>query len=47
MVCMKTGRTIEFSSDEVGAICRKICDEHGWRLVGHRFQIYAIDPELV
>jgi Fur family ferric uptake transcriptional regulator len=45
MVCMKSGRTIEFTSDEVRKISRAVCDEHGWELVGHRFQIYAISPD--
>jgi Fur family ferric uptake transcriptional regulator len=45
MVCMKTGRHIEFSDDELAALRNRICKEHGWDPVGHRFQIYAISPE--
>ena len=45
MVCMKTGKHIEFSDNELTAIRDRICNEHGWEPVGHRFQIYAISPE--
>jgi Fur family ferric uptake transcriptional regulator len=45
MVCMKTGRHIEFLNDELVALRNRICAEHGWDPVAHRFQIYAISPE--
>lgn len=45
MVCMKTGRIVEFRADELKDIRDRICREHGWDLVGHRFQIFAISPE--
>jgi Fur family ferric uptake transcriptional regulator len=45
MVCMKTGRLIEFASPELIALRERICRELGWAPVGHRFQIYAISPE--
>jgi Fur family ferric uptake transcriptional regulator len=45
MVCMKTGRHIEFSNDELVALRDRICRTHGWDPIGHRFQIYAISPE--
>jgi len=45
MVCMKTGKHIEFSDNELAVIRDRICSEHGWEPVGHRFQIYAISPE--
>jgi Fur family ferric uptake transcriptional regulator len=45
MVCMKTGRHMEFASDELVALRDRICRERGWEPVGHRFQIYAISPE--
>ena len=44
MVCMKTGRRVEFSSKELTALRDRICRELGWRPVGHRFQIFAIAP---
>ncbi len=45
MVCMKTGRSVQFSSRELTALRDKICRELGWEPVGHRFQIYALSPE--
>ena len=45
IVCMKTGKYIEFSDDELVALRNRICQAHGWDPVGHRFQIYAVSPE--
>ena len=45
MVCMKTGKHIEFTDPELIALRDRICREHGWESMGHRFQIYAISPE--
>jgi len=45
MVCLKSGRLIEFQSEELIALRNRICKELGWTPVGHRFQIYAVSPE--
>ncbi len=45
MVCMKTGRIVEFADDALSRVRDRICRDHGWEPVGHRFQIYAISPE--
>ncbi len=45
IVCMKSGRHLEFSNEELVELRNRICREHGWDPVGHRFQIYAISPE--
>ena len=45
MVCMKTGRSIEFANRKLIELRDEICREHGWDPVAHRFQIYAISPE--
>jgi Fur family ferric uptake transcriptional regulator len=45
MVCMKTGRTVEFGDERLVELRNSICAKHGWKAVGHRFQIYAISPE--
>lgn len=44
MVCMKSGRRVEFSSKELVALRDRICRELAWQPVGHRFQIFAIAP---
>ena len=45
MVCMRTGRTIEFQSPELIELRDRICHELGWDPVGHRFQVFAMSPE--
>ena len=35
----------DVSDDELAAIRNRICKDHGWEPIGHRFQIYAISPE--
>lgn len=44
MVCMRSGKRLEFTSPELVALRDRICREHGWAPVGHRFQIYAVSP---
>jgi Fur family ferric uptake transcriptional regulator len=46
LVCMRTGKRIEFSSDEFIDLRDTICKEHGWNPVGHRVVIYALSPEV-
>lgn len=45
MVCMKTGRLVEFQSGELTQLRDRICKQLGWTPIGHRFQIYAVSPE--
>ena len=45
MVCLRTGRTIDFQSPELVEVRDRICAELGWKSVGHRFQIFAMSPE--
>jgi Fur family ferric uptake transcriptional regulator len=45
MVCMKTGKTIEFTEPELAELRRRICEKYGWDPIGHRFQIYGLSPE--
>lgn len=44
MLCMRSGKLIEFSSSKLTELRDQICRELGWEPVGHRFQIYAISP---
>jgi Fur family ferric uptake transcriptional regulator len=45
LVCMKTGRHVGFSDDDLVELRNRICRQHGWVPVGHRFQIYGLSPE--
>jgi len=44
MVCMRTGRRLEFSNAELVALRDRICRDLGWQPIGHRFQIFAVSP---
>ncbi len=45
MVCVRSGKYIEFVAPELTALRERLATEHGWSAVGHRFQIYAVSPE--
>jgi Fur family ferric uptake transcriptional regulator len=42
MIDLKTGNVIEFRSSEIEALQERIAREHGFRLVGHRLELYGI-----
>lgn len=39
--CVNTGQIIEFSAPELIELRDRICAKHGWKAIGHRFQIFA------
>lgn len=41
MVCLDTGRVIEFHNDEIEALQKKIADEHGFTLEDHSLVLYV------
>lgn len=45
LICITSGRVIEFSSDKLKALRDEICAEHGWDPVSHQFQIFAVSPD--
>jgi Fur family ferric uptake transcriptional regulator len=45
MVCVRTGRHVEFSDPELIELRNRICARHGWQAVGHRFEIYGTSPQ--
>lgn len=45
IVCVRSGKYIEFVNEELATLRDRICAEYGWDPVAHRFQIYAISPE--
>lgn len=42
MIDVKSGTVIEFHSPEIEALQERIAREHGFRLVGHRLELYGI-----
>ncbi len=45
LVCVETNQIIEFSAAELTDLRNRLCKEHGFDPVSHRFVIYGISPE--
>src|SRR5690349_4596497 len=45
LICVATGKVIEFNSDKVRRLCEEICAEHGFESISHQLQLYAVSPE--
>jgi len=47
LIDMKTGKVVEFQSDEIERLQEQIAEQHGMRLVGHRLELYCVplDPD--
>ncbi|HEX5243284.1 MAG TPA: transcriptional repressor [Tepidisphaeraceae bacterium] len=45
LICVATGRVIEFSSDKVRKLREEICREHGFSPLSHQFHIFGLSPE--
>lgn len=45
LICVTTGRVIEFSSDRLRQVRDEICREHGFDPVSHQFHIFGISSE--
>jgi Fur family ferric uptake transcriptional regulator len=41
MVCVETGKVVEFISEEIEAAQRKIADEHGYEIEDHSLVLYV------
>jgi Fur family transcriptional regulator, ferric uptake regulator len=42
MVCLKTGKVIEFQNEEIEQLQRKIAEEHGYDLQEHSLVLYVM-----
>ncbi len=42
LIDMKSGRVIEFHSSEIEEIQQRIAAKYGYRLVGHRLELYGV-----
>ncbi len=42
LIDVKTGRVIEFQNDEIEALQRRIAEQYGYRLVGHRLELFGV-----
>jgi Fur family transcriptional regulator, ferric uptake regulator len=45
LICRKTGKLIEFQSPELEEILRRVAAEHGFRIEGHRLEVYGLSAE--
>ena len=42
LIDVQSGKVIEFNSPEIEALQRKIAETYGFRLVGHRLELYGV-----
>lgn len=42
LIDVKDGKVIEFRSDEIEALQDQIARRHGYRLIGHRLELYGV-----
>lgn len=45
LIDVQSGKVIEFQNDEIEALQRKIAEEHGYRLVDHRLELYVVPAD--
>ncbi len=45
MVCVQTGKVIEFFDEVIERRQREIAQEHGWEITDHSLIIYGVSPE--
>ena len=45
LICVSTGKVIEFNSKKLQALRDEICKEHGFDPISHRFHIFGMSPE--
>src|SRR5215212_11074312 len=45
LICVTTGKVIEFNSDKLKKLRDEICKEHGFEPLSHRFQVFGVSPE--
>ncbi len=41
MVCVETGKVIEFHNEQIEELQEKIAEEHGYEITGHNFVLYV------
>ena len=42
LIDVQSGRVIEFRSAEIEALQRKIAEQHGYKLIGHRLELFGV-----
>lgn len=42
LIDIQSGRVIEFRSQEIEALQQRVAEQHGYRLVGHRLELFGV-----
>ena len=45
LICVETGRVIEFRSEKLRKLRDEICAEHGFDSLSHQFHIFGLSPQ--
>jgi Fur family ferric uptake transcriptional regulator len=45
LICVTTGKVIEFSSEKLRRLRDEICKEHGFSPLSHQFHVFGLSPE--
>ena len=45
LIDVQSGRVIEFRSQEIEALQRTVAEQHGYKLVGHRLELFGVKLE--
>lgn len=45
LICVSTGKVIEFNSEKLRKLRDEICREHGFEPLSHQFHIFGLSPE--
>ena len=45
LICVQTGKVIEFNSEKLRKLRDEICREHGFDPLSHKFHIFGLSPE--
>jgi Fur family transcriptional regulator, ferric uptake regulator len=47
LIDVQSGKVIEFRSQEIEALQRTVAEQHGYKLVGHRLELFGVKLEKV
>jgi Fe2+ or Zn2+ uptake regulation protein len=45
LICVTTGKVIEFNSEKLRKLRDEICAQHGFEPLSHQFHIFGLSPE--
>ncbi|HEX4054960.1 MAG TPA: transcriptional repressor [Tepidisphaeraceae bacterium] len=45
LICVTTGKVIEFNSDKLRKLRDEICRQHGFEPISHQFHIFGLSPQ--